>query len=69
MLRRCPDEPPCALCRYKIATVVSVLERRHQGVRTEGAMLWDDKLDRVMSASVETNSMIACAVVYAVFWE
>ncbi|XP_034237542.1 uncharacterized protein LOC117643013 [Thrips palmi] len=58
-----------APCRYKIATMVTVLERRQQGVRTEGAVLWDDNLDRIISACVENNTMVACAVVYAVFWE
>ncbi|XP_052125731.1 uncharacterized protein LOC113211813 [Frankliniella occidentalis] len=58
-----------APCRYKIGTQVSVMERHSQGVRTELGVLWDPDRDRFIAASVETTTMVAFAVVYAVYWD
>ncbi|KAK3914216.1 Tctex1 domain-containing protein 1 [Frankliniella fusca] len=58
-----------APCRYKIGTQVSVMERNWQGVRTELGVLWDEDRDRYITASVETTTMVAFAVVYAVYWD
>lgn len=52
-----------------MATAVSVFERRWQGLHTELQTLWDAERDFYCSATVETTTMIASAVVFAVYWE
>jgi hypothetical protein len=55
--------------RYKLISIVTIGEKKDQGVRVGSRCVWDKDRDNFASAMFENTHIYAVGMVYAVYYE